>query len=179
MTTISLGYGPRDAPRFTTISLVRKTVVTTRTESPRLADGIDCDHVGHGIDQPLGRRRRRRAQDDGEPGAIENIDRFVEPRPIEAPGLRLDTTPGEFADPHLRDAHGDHPRRIVGPPLSRPVLGVVADSETARFFGKRHSISSAMSQAVAGCRSGKRRPRVASASPDSSTPSRQSVASTR
>ncbi len=77
----------RHDPRaFAPVSSMGETVVTARGEPARAAASIDRQHVGHGVDQPFRRRRRRRTECDFKPGAVKRIEGTAEPVEIEMAG---------------------------------------------------------------------------------------------
>ena len=151
-----------DDPRaFDPVAFVAEAIVPPRAEAARAALLIDRNHVGHLVDQPLGRGRGGCAEDHLQAGGMEGFDRPVEPAPVVLSGLGLDPAPREFADPHKAEAHRSHSLRILGPYRFGPMFGIVAAAE---FHGA--TFSSAISHAVSGWVRGSARPWPISAAPD-------------
>ena len=60
---------------------------------------------------------------------MQGLDRLIQPRPIELPRLWLNPAPSKLCDPHDGQAHIGHPPRIFGPPVLRPMFGIVTDAK--------------------------------------------------
>ena len=103
--------------------------MTARAERARTAIRADRQNVRMTIDQPLGRRRGRRAHDDLQTGCAEYVDRAIQPAPVIFAGRGLDPAPRKFGDPHLLDAECFHPASVVFPHRLRPVFRVITDSK--------------------------------------------------
>jgi len=130
---VTLGHCRADRSRGFEKRRRRKIVVTARAERARPPVRIDRQDVRMAVDQPLRRRRGRRAHHNLQAGLAEHVDRAVEPRPVVFAGRRFDATPREFGDPHLLDAERFHPARVVFPHRLGPMFWVVANSEAHRF----------------------------------------------
>jgi hypothetical protein len=86
------------------------------------------------IDQPFRRRGRWRAHHHLQTRITQHAIGAVEPAEIIAAGVGLDPAPGEFADPYIAQPEPMHPRGIPGPPILRPVFGIIADTEHSGFL---------------------------------------------
>src|SRR5258708_22342342 len=82
------------------------------------------------IDQPLRRRRGRRAHDDLKTRIGEHIDGPVQPVPLIVTRRGFDPAPCKFSNPDAVDAKRLHARRIVFPHRFGPVLRVITDAKT-------------------------------------------------
>ena len=60
---------------------------------------------------------------------MQGLNRLIQPSPVKLPRFRLDAAPSELCDPHDRQAHIGHSPRIFGPPVLRPMFGIVTDAK--------------------------------------------------
>ena len=120
-----------DARAFAAPDIGRKAVMAARAEAARPSFAIDWSDFEMAVHQPFRWRRGRRSQHDFQPGRAQHIERATQPCELQAPGLRLDAAPGEFADAHIADAHRAHAPCVVGPQAFGPMFGIPANAEHA------------------------------------------------
>ena len=125
----ALGKRTHDSRTFAPVARMGKAVMPSRAEAARAPVPVDRQHVGHGVDEPFGRRRCRRAEDDLQPFAMERVQRAAEPVEIVMTGGRLEPRPGELTYADAGNARLAHAPRILRPHRLRPVLWVVADAD--------------------------------------------------
>ena len=104
-----------DARALAPVEVGRKAVMAARAEAARPSFAIDRSDFGMAVHQPFRRRRGRRSQHDLQARRAQRIQRAAQPCELQAPRLRLDPAPREFADAHIADAHRAHAPRVVGP----------------------------------------------------------------
>ena len=125
---IAPGHCRNDPPAFCRVARMAEAIMPARAEAARLALRIMRDHVGHGVDQPFGRRCGGGAHDDLKAGRGQHLHRTVQPRPVELARSRLDPRPYEFTNTHARNANIDHAPRIICPIAFGPLFGIVTDT---------------------------------------------------
>ena len=81
------------------------------------------------FDEPDRRCRRRRAEDHLQSAVGKDADRVVEPIELEATLRRLESGPRELRDADDFEAGRRHQVGVALPARTRPVLGVVGDTE--------------------------------------------------
>ena len=64
VSAIALRHRGDDPHAFVAIAFVAKIVMPPRSKAARATLLVNRDHIGHGVDQPFGRRRGGRAEDD-------------------------------------------------------------------------------------------------------------------
>jgi len=82
------------------------------------------------VDQPLRRRRRRRAQHRLHAVVADELDGLIKPLEIECTPLGLEDSPRELRHPYVFEAGVGHRSDIAFPLFARPMFGKVTDSET-------------------------------------------------
>ena len=121
----------RDAGTFAPVPLMGKAVMPARTKAARLPVLTGGNHVGHGVDKPLWRRCRRRAQHGLDAVLMQQVQNLLHPVEIDDAGFGLDHAPGKFSHPDEIDAELAHLGNIGWPVGPVPVLGEIADTELA------------------------------------------------
>ncbi len=97
-----------DARALGAVAFVGETIVPARAEFPRPARGVDLQHVRHLRNEPTRRRCRRRADHDLQATLVERLHRACQPLEADFAWRRLDSAPGELADPDIGDAGFRH-----------------------------------------------------------------------
>jgi len=130
-----------DLLAFDSIPLMRKTVVSPRTERPRQAILIKCDHVGHRVNEPLGRACRWRSYHRRKPRLVNEVEESLQPGKIVALRFGFETAPSEFSYTNESNSEIVHSLQILRPTTFNPMFRVIADAERRRrrvlFFEHR------------------------------------------
>ena len=125
------GHQTGDAGTFAPVSLMREAVMPARAETARPPVLSGGNHVGHLVDKPLWRRRRRRAQHGPDAVFMQQVQNVLHPVEIDDAGFGFDHAPGKLSHPDKVDAEFAHLGNIGRPVGPVPVLGEIADTELA------------------------------------------------
>ena len=131
---IAFGEGLDDPAGLFPVGRAREAIVAAGAKAARPAVTIHRQDVRVAVDQPLGRRRRRGAEDNLEAGPGECFKSFIQPSPVKFAGFGLDGAPGEFTNPYEAEPHFRHAAGIIRPHLAGPVFRVIADAEHETSF---------------------------------------------